>query len=78
MYYYVDILELENETLNKIKSGQYTCAESGECIPDSWVCDGYSDCEAHQDDEMECENNNGTDNSTHCNEGKGEWYVLLL
>ena len=30
--------------------GRYLCSNSGDCIPESWLCDGENDCENWEDE----------------------------
>ena len=32
-------------------SDQFSCKYSGECIPESWQCDGENDCNQGEDEE---------------------------
>ncbi|XP_032783777.2 uncharacterized protein LOC116921556 isoform X1 [Daphnia magna] len=45
------IQEREAVLENKCKANQYKC-NTGECIPNTWVCDGATDCEGGSDEDL--------------------------
>ena len=32
---------------------EWTCKDNEECIPDEWICDGYTDCDDKSDEQEE-------------------------
>ena len=35
---------------NDCPEGRYLCSNSGDCIPESWLCDGENDCDNWEDE----------------------------